>query len=198
MDIDEALKLIKFHAPFPVNVAGPKGGNLKNPNQHPEWRKEPFQGSVAHGLHRFMQSEDTATGGLRDEKPWHRMAAYMLNAGRTNSEIAIAAGVLPGEVGLLRQNRWFQELCATIANNDGEEVLGALKAEALDSIAKLASLRDFAESEQVQATCARTLLEHANGKPLQRILSDVTSRRAATPKEEFEQLTAELANLREA
>jgi hypothetical protein len=124
------------------------------------------------------------------------MAAYMLNAGRTNSEIAMAAGVSVGEVGTLKQQRWFQELCATIANNDGEEILGALKAEVLDSISKLATLRDTAESEAVQASCARTLIEQAHGKPVQKIISDVTSRRSSTPKEEYEQLTEELANLR--
>lgn len=197
MTADEALELIQFHAPFPMNVVGPRGGNLRNPDQHPEWRKEQFHGSMEHGLHRFIQPEDTATCGLKNELPWHRMAAYMLNAGRTNSEIAMAAGVATGEVSLLRQQRWFQELCATIANNDGEEVLGALKAEALDSIAKLAALRDYAESEAVQATCARTLLEQAHGKPLQKIVSDVTSRRAASPREEMEQLQNELAALKD-
>jgi hypothetical protein len=197
MTADEALKLVQFHAPFPMNVVGPRGGNLKNPQQYPEHRKESFHGSLEHGLHRFVQTEDKAYLGLKNEQPWHRMAAYMLNAGRTNSEIAMAAGVKTGEVGVLRQQRWFQELCATIANNDGEEVLGALKAEALDSIAKLAQLRDFGESEAVQASCARTLLEQAHGKPLQKIVSDVTSRRAASPREEMEQLTEELAALRE-
>ncbi len=194
MSIDEALKQIQFHAPFPVNVVGPHGGNLETARPK-EWRREPFNGSVERGLHRFVRAEDVATQGLKDEKPWHRMAAYMLNAGRTNSEIAMAAGVAPQEVGILKAQRWFQELCATIANNDGEEVLGALKAEALDSIQKLAALRDSAESETVQASCARTLLEHANGKPLQKIISDVTSRRSTTPKEEYEQLTQELASL---
>lgn len=195
MSPDEALKLIQFHAPFPMNVVGPKGGNLDNPDQRPDRRKASFNGSISHGLHRFVSNEDKAYEGLKNEQPWHRMAAYMLNAGRTNSEIAMAARVGVGEVSILRQQRWFQELCATIANNDGEEVLGALKAEALNSINVLASLRDAAESETVQATCARVLLEHANGKPLQRIVTDNTNRRAGSPKEEYEQLTKELEDL---
>ena len=196
MSVDEALELIKFHAPFPANVTGPHGGNLHNPDQHPERRKEPFNGSISHGLHRFVKENDVAAAGLMNEKPWHRMAAYMLNAGRTNSEIAMAAGVAPGEVSILKSQRWFQELCATIANNDGEEILGALKAETIASINRLAQLRDYAESEAVQATCARTLLEQAHGKPLQKIISDVTSRRATSPREEMEQLQNELAALR--
>lgn len=196
MTADEALKLIQFHAPFPANVVGPHGGDLENPAQHPERRNASFNGSISHGLHRFVKSDDVAAMGIRDEQPWHRMAAYMLNAGRTNSEIAMAAGVKPGEVSILKSQRWFQELCATIANNDGEEVLGAIKAEALDSIKKLATLRDCAESEAVQMNCAKTLLEQANGKPFQKIISDVTTRRTASPKEEYDQLTSELANLR--
>ena len=194
MSPDEALKLIQFHAPFPANIVGPNGGDLQA--HRAERRKEPFNGSIEHGLHRFVKEEDAAYRGLKNEMPWHRMAAYMLNAGRTNSEIAMSAGVSAGEVSTLRGQRWFQELCATIANNDGEEVLGALKAEALESIQKLAQLRDFAESESVQAACARTLLEQAHGKPLQKIVSDVTSRRTLSPREEMDELTQELAALR--
>lgn len=137
-----------------------------------------------------------AAAGVMNEQPWHRMAAYMLNAGRTNSEIAMAAGVRPGEVSILKSQRWFQELCATIANDDGEEILGALKSECLNSIQKLVDLRDCAESETVQLAAARTLVEQAHGKPTQKIISDVTSRRAASPKEEMEQLNEELAALK--
>lgn len=195
MTPDEALKLIQFHAPFPMNVVGPQGGDLNNPDQRPERRRASFNGSISHGLHRFVSPEDKAYEGLRNEQPWHRMAAYMLNAGRTNSEIAMAAGVKVGEVSILRQQRWFQELCATIANNDGEEVLGAIRSHALDAIEKTAELMHFAESESVRAQCAKTLIEQAHGKPLQKIVSDITTRRTASPKEEYEQLTRELEDL---
>lgn len=195
MGVDEALNLIKFNAPFPMNVVGPKGGDLKNPAQNPEWRKEGFNGSISHGLHRFVKEDDVAAAGLKNEQPWHRMAAYMLNAGRTNSEIAMAAGVQVGEVSILRSQRWFQELCATIANNDGEEIMGALKSHVLDAIEKTAALMHLAESESVQANCAKTLIEQAHGKPLQKSVLDVTSRRGTSPKEEYDQLTQELAQL---
>lgn len=194
MSADEALAQIQFHAPFPVNVEGPKGGDLSL--NRGERRRSSFNGSIDRGLHRFIQTEDVAAMGLKDELPWHRMAAYMLNAGRTNSEIAMAAGVGTGEVATLKSQRWFQELCAVIANNDGEEIRGFIKSEVIASIQKLADLRDTAESESVQATCARTLLEQGEGKPVQKIVSDVTTRRSSTPREEYEQLTQELASLR--
>jgi len=190
--LDETLKLLQENTVKPSNEVGPRGGNLNNPDQHPEWRKKEFNGSIEHGLHRY----DTASEGFKNERPWNRMAAFMLIAGRTNSEIAVAANVTPGEVTLLRQQRWFQELCATIANNDGEEVLGYLASEAVASVQKLVDLRDFGESESIQFASARTLLEQAHGKPVQKVISDVTSRRAMSPQEEMEQLKNELAALR--
>lgn len=190
--LDETLAALQRESTKPSNVVGPRGGNLDNPAQHPEWRKSEFNGSIERGLHRH----DTATGGVKDEQPWHRMAAFMLIAGRTNSEIAIAAGVTPGEISLLKQQRWFQELCATIANNEGEEIVGMLTGEAVASISKLVSLRDFGESESIQFASARTLLEQAHGKPVQKVISDVTSRRAQSPQEEMEQLKDELAALK--
>jgi hypothetical protein len=194
--IDEALKLLQRDSTKPSNEVGPRGGNLSNPAQHPEWRKSEFNGSIEKGLHRFVDPEDKATGGQKNEQVWHRMAAFMLVAGRTNSEIAMAAGVTPGEISLLKQQRWFQELCATIANEEGEEVLGYLSSEAVASISKLVDLRDLAESESIQLAAARTLLEQAHGKPVQKVISDVTSRRGMSPQEEMEQLQNELAALR--
>jgi hypothetical protein len=197
MTADQALAAIQLQAKKPTNEVGPKGGNLNNPDQHPQWRTESFNGSIEHGLHRFSKDTDSATGGVKNEQPWHRMAAYMLNAGRTNSEIAMAAGVRPDEVSLLKQQRWFQELCATIANTDGEDLLGLLRSEAAESITTLVKLRDFADSESIQLSAARTLLEQAHGKPIQKIISDVTTRRPKDPKEEMNQLTEELAALRD-
>lgn len=194
--LDEALRALQEKSVKPSNSVGPRGGNLDNPNQHPMWRTKEFTGSIDAGLHRFVGENDTATGGVKDEKPWHRMAAYMLIAGRTNSEIAIAAGVMPGEVALLKSQRWFQELCATIANEEGGELVGMLTSEAAASINKLVELRDFGEAESIQYSAARTLLEQAHGKPVQKVISDVTSRRVSSPQEEMEQLQGELAALR--
>lgn len=124
------------------------------------------------------------------------MAAYMIVAGRTDSEIAMAADVLPGEVAILKSQRWFQELLATIANADGEEIIGMLKSEVLASIVKLATLRDCAESEAVQASCARTLIEQSEGKPVQKVITDNIHRRGVTPQDEMEAIRQELEMLR--
>jgi len=91
-----------------LSGVGPKGGNTNNPNLSPEFRRKTLNIDILPtggiGLHRF-EKDDSATVGRKNEQPWHRMAAYMLNAGRTNSEIAMAAGVAPETVSQLRANK---------------------------------------------------------------------------------------------
>lgn len=181
-----------------LNGVGPKGGNTNNPNLAPEFRRKELNISLlptgGMGLHRFEKS-DSATVGRKNELPWHRMAAYMLNAGRTNSEIAMAAGVVPETVSQLRANKWFQELCAVIANTEGEEVVGAIKSEALASVNMLVSLRDGSENDQVKLAASRTILEHAQGKPIARIVSASSHTTYASPEDEYHALQTELAAL---
>lgn len=187
--MDEALKVLGV---------GARGGNTNNPNLAPEYRRKQLNIDILPtggiGLHRF-EKDDSATVGRKNEQPWHRMAAYMLNAGRTNSEIAMAAGVCPETVSQLRANKWFQELCAVIANTEGEEIVGAIKAEALASVNKLVSLRDGSENDQVQLAAARTILEHAQGKPIARIVSASSHTTYASPEDEYNALQQELAAL---
>lgn len=196
MPLDEALAVLKLNSAKPGNVVGPRGGDVNNPNLAPEFRKSGFNGSIEHGLHRYVDPKDVANRGIKDEKVWHRMAAYMIVAGRTDSEIGGSAGVKPGEVAILKQQRWFQELLATIANQDGEEITGMLKSEVLASIVKLSNLRDFAESESVQALCARTLIEQSEGKPVQKVISDNVHRRGQSPQEEMQAIYQELEMLK--
>lgn len=176
---------------------GPRGGDLENPALHPQWRRAEFDGDTSK-LHRFEKDHDSTANGWKNEQPWHRMAAYMLNAGRTNSEIAMAAGVEPNTVSLLRAQRWFQQLCATIANEEGGEILGLVRSEAAASVEKLVTLRDTAESERVQLAAATTLLEQAHGKPVQKNLNFTSRRPSLSPQEEYEQLQAELKALQNA
>lgn len=184
-----------------VNL-GPLGGNLDDPHQSPEARRAPLNALVDPftgfpQLHRKDGFEDTARPGRKNEQAWHRMAAFMLLAGRTNSEIAAAAGVVPETVSSLRANRWFQELLATLANVDGEEVVGVIRAEALASVEKLVSLRDDPEvTARVQLAAATTLLEHAAGKPTQRVLSVSASTTFGSESDELAAIRSELQALR--
>lgn len=184
-----------------MNLVGPQGGNLNNPLQSPEARRAKLNAELdplsnLPQLHRKDGFEDTAVAGRQNEQPWHRMAAFMLLAGRTNSEIALAAGVTPGTVSHIRGNRWFQELLATLANHEGEDVIGLLRSESLASVEKLVELRDSSESDRVQLAAATTLLEHAAGKPTQRILSVSATTTFSDEKSELENIQAELRAIR--
>lgn len=181
---------------------GPLGGNVNNPKQHHERRQAGLRVDGCRDgalplLHKGDTFQDTATYGLKNEQPWHRMAAFMLLAGRTNSEIAAAAQVKPGHVSILRAQRWFQELLAILANETGEDITGLLAAEQAASVEKLVTLRDDPTvPSRVQMTAALALLEHARGKPTQRVVSLSASTTFSSEKEELEAIQAELANLR--
>lgn len=179
---------------------GPRGGNLNNPVQKRERREAELNIDLTpdgqRTLHRFEKENEVAVQGQKNELPWHRMAAHMIVAGRTNAQVADAAGVTRNCVSNIRCQRWFQELMQTLANEHGEEVLGLLKAEALASVEKLVQLRDECESPKVQLDAARTLLEHANGKPTQRILSVSASTTFSSEQEEMQAIQQELQTLR--
>lgn len=182
---------------------GVHGGNLENAVLRPEARRAHFNAPIdpasgLPGLHKPDEFKDTATIGRKIELPWHRMAAFMLLNRRTNSEIAMAAGVDVTNISQLRSQRWFQELLATLANRDGEEISCVIKAEALASVEKLVELRDKSESERIQLAAATTLLEHAEGKPTQKVISLSATTTFSSEKEELESIQAELSALRNA
>lgn len=174
---------------------GPRGGNLDARN--PEARRRPLtaarleDGTIT--LHNFRES---AAWGREHELPWHRMAAHMLVAKIPTKKIAEAAGVTEATVHHLKANRWFQELLATIATDQGQEILNIVKGEALASVSKLVALRDNAESERVQLAAATTLLEHAEGKPVQRNVNISAHTTFRNEQEEYNELQKELESLR--
>lgn len=177
---------------------GPRGGNLEG-GQNPHARRAELEATKnEHGvlsLHRF-ERHDAAYNGIKNEQPWHRMAAYMLLAGRTNSEIAAAAERTAVQVCVLRGQRWFQQLLATLANETGDDIIGVLAGEALASVETIVSLRDDAElPARVRLSAAQTLLEQAHGKPVQKILSH-TQHSSADPTQEMQDILSELQALK--
>lgn len=178
---------------------GPRGGRTDNPALDPAWRhkslnvEQLLDGGL--GLHRFEDRSQTTNHGRKNEQPWHRMAAYMLNAGRTNSEIAVAAGVTPGTVSQLRAQKWFQELCAIIANKEGEEVTGAIQSYVLESVEGIIDIARSSESDRVRLSAYNILLEQGRGRPVQRTVS-IVGHSNLSPEDEMAELTQELENLR--
>lgn len=187
-----------------VKTLGPRGGDLTNPDLagKREWQKAELNTEILPngtvGMHRFdREYHETATPGLKNEQTWHTMAAYMLLAGRTNSEIAAAARVHPTHVSYLRGQKWFQQKLAVLANNDGEELLGIVKGEALASVETLVSLRDNSNvTDAVRRSAAKDLIEFAHGKAVQRTIAISATTHFDSPQDEMEQIQEELATLR--
>lgn len=189
----------KMSETLEIPIVGPKGGDLTRPDLHPSWRTQELNvetlPSGGPSLHRY-EKPDVTVHGHKNEQVWHRMAALMLLSGRTNSEIAMAADVTPGCVSVLRSQKWFQELLATLANEVGQDVTGALKSYALEAVEGIHAIAVGAENERVQLSAYQLLLEHATGKPLQKTVSEISHSVNRSPSEEMQELQAELATLR--
>lgn len=183
---------------------GPQGGNLANPAQHPERRNAPLQARVIGenviGLH-DSRGNDSAVAGLQKEQPWHRMAAHMLNRGFSNIEVADAADVSKEAVSVLRANRWFNELCATLAENKDATIRARLNGYALEAVEAIHDLAtDVATdvdgkpivSPRTKLTAFTTLLEHSQGKPTQKVLSVTASTTFSSEREEYDAIMREL------
>lgn len=178
--VELALQELKL-APAPA--VGPRGGDLNRP-QNPEYRRESLNaeqnpdGTFKLHASRSKEWKDTSIGGIQREQPWHRMAGFMLLQGRTNSEIALAAGVTPQSVSHLRAQRWFHELLAVLANEQGQDIQGLMASEAAASVELLVGIRDDPnQPARVRADAAKFLIEQTVGKPTQKI---VTARASST------------------
>lgn len=181
-------------------LTGPRGGNVENPDLKPEWRHQPLNAKKGESGPMLHRREDTTTSGIKDEQPWHRMAAYMLLAGRTSSEIAMAAGVTASYVSMVRSQRWFQELLAVLANEAGADITGMLQAEAQASLQKMIDVRDSSDdnvSVRLKYQAAKDLLELSHGKAVQKIVSNVSHTVYKDPQEEMVSIQNELKILRE-
>lgn len=171
---------------------GPRGGILRD---NVVAQSAPLSDAVT-GAHKYRP---TAVPGLQNELPWHTMAAYMLIAGRTNTEIAGAAGVTPEHVSYLRGQLWFQQRLAQIANNDGEEILASFKSHALAAVERIAQIAESGESERNRLSANTYLVDQAVGKAVQKNLTisgNVLS--GLSPQEEYSRTQEELRLLREA
>ncbi len=183
---------------------GPRGGNLQNPQQYPERRNASHNGEVnADGVIGFHDPRDcdTAAGGIMCEKPWHRMAAILLNKGFTNKEIAEMAGVVPETVSHLRAQRWFNELCVRLAQDAHEALSARLEGEAfaaLENISTIANADAKEVGSRTKLAANIALLEHATGKPVQKILSVNAHTSYSSAQAEMEAIQSELAEIRRA
>lgn len=105
------------------------------------------------------------------EKAWQRAAAYMLAAGRSQKEVAIACEVTEETVRRVYRNAWFQETVLEIQKENGaQDIMDMFRGECLNSLSKLVELRDAGTTPaSVKAQVSFGILYQVLGKPTQRI-----------------------------
>lgn len=183
---------------------GPQGGDLLAPNRHPDFRNAPHNGEMLEngviGFH-DPRDHDSAVCGIQKEKPWHRMAAIMLNRGFSNIDIAGFAGVEPGHISILRAQRWFNELCVRLAADAGDALAARLDTEAmkaLENVVEIANADAKEVGSRTKLAANLALLEHAHGKPTQKILSVNAHTSYSSAQEEYAAIQSELEEIRRA
>lgn len=104
------------------------------------------------------------------EKPWHRLAILLAASGHTVTEIAEKLERTVAWVSILLRQNWARErLTSELALAGRDEIETILKGAGADSVRKLISLRDNADSEQVQLSASQGILDRLLGKPIQRL-----------------------------
>lgn len=193
-----------------VGVRPPKAeGTYRKYRQPYQERKEAHANcevlpSGEMSLHRVEPKTDIGMG-WKDEKPWHRVAAWMVAEGQSDEVVARVAGVAEETVRQLRRQTWFSELVATFASQTGRGYAQRIAAEAEKSLEKLLSIRDDESydeggkpivSARTKADVSKFLIEQVHGKAVQKVISISANTNFSSEQEEREALLAELQALR--
>ena len=128
---------------------------------------------------------------LKEEKPYHRQAAYMLALNADTGDVAKALDVTPHAVRSWLREPWFQERVAQIQAERGKDLTQLFINEAWSTFATMVELRDDIETPAtVRAGICRDILDRALGKPVAHVKVEGTQS-VADPVAEAERLEAE-------
>lgn len=136
---------------------------------------------------------------LTEERPWHRVAAYLFATGAVSiRDVARACDVTEPTVRNLLRQVWFQERVTTLmAENGGKDIMALFKAEQFNSLITLIELRDNNKTPApVRANICQDILNRTLGKPIQRIETEAKLT-SDDPVAEAHRLKDELARSRE-
>ena len=136
---------------------------------------------------------------LNEEKPWHRVAAYLFASGyNTLKDVAEACDVSQPTVRNLLRQPWFQErVNRLLAANGGKDVLALLRSEQINSMVVMVEMRDNVNTPPpVRAGICKDILDRTLGKATQRVLVE-ESAASDDPVAEARRLESELARSRE-
>lgn len=176
----------------------PRGqpGWCPNPNGHGKEEFEMADRPVT--LDALFGATGPKAGQVRKfEQDWHRVAAYMLAAGRSPQEVACACDKGVDSVYAVQRNEWFQQTVLQIQREHGlDDLMAMFRGEVFNSFNTLVEIRDSKQAPfAVRRASAMDILERVMGKPQQNVVVDTTVR-SADPVAEAEQLEKEVALLR--
>lgn len=192
---------LSFLAEQAKKKVGPRGGDLTHPRLQAQYVRDFDEDGLAEDripLHRAENGLRSAMPAIKNEQPWHRMAAYMLLNNCSNVSIAEAANVTPQSVSILRSQPWFQQLLAELSARKGDDITSVIQSYALEAVEGIHTIAVSAESDRVRLSAYTTLLEHAQGKPVQKNLNLNSSVSYSSPEEERRELEAQLEAIRKA
>lgn len=161
----------------------------------------------AHEVH----NDRVAGVEVKREKGWHRTAAYLLNTGKTQIEVAEALDKTPQMISILTSQPWFRTLQAQIVSNEGgNEVMEIMKNAAGGATLRLVELASgkftyppdengrvlsVAVKPEIALASIKDILDRHLGKAPQHI--DYTEKKpVGDPKEQYEELQRKLSELR--
>lgn len=136
---------------------------------------------------------------LREEKAWHRSAAYLFATGCVSThDVAVACDVQDATIRNLLRQDWFQErVTQLMAANGGKDIMSMFRAEQFRTLAVLLDLRDNKSTPApVKFNVCRDILDRTLGKPVQRIETEDKTQ-SDDPVAEARRLEEELARSRE-
>jgi len=147
------------------SLVGPGGGVLGDSPSPAARHTIPDKLKTFHG-----QENNKPPVVYKKEKAIHRRILFLKAHGLSNIEVAEMVGMTPVGVGLVTRQEWFREALVELMNETGVDgVKELIKGAAMDSVMKIITLRDTAQSEAVQRDCAFDLMDRYLGKAVQPI-----------------------------
>lgn len=139
-----------------------------------------------------LRGEYSVEREIQKEKPWHRVAAYMLASGARPKKVAEELSVAEATVWNVSRQKWFREMVATIIDTEFhgnvERMLASAATEAMLIVTDIAA---NGANESVRLKAAQDILDRHRGKPTN-FVHHVGGRLSENPKDEMVRLEEEL------
>lgn len=135
----------------------------------------------------------------KQERPWHRHAAYLLASGMTNKQVGEALGRNVASVSHLRAQPFFRELCAKVItefNLADDSAFNVLRSATGAAALKIVELSANAQSETVRLAASKEVLDRSFGT-VTRMQAQIGASVPLNPMQEAEELRRNVERLKQ-